>query len=263
MAGHNPDFERFLASCRKLLRRAQNFRKHLDSPRRQVELRRLEQCLTLVRESFQPLDLGGEPQSPFHELYSSVSSIIGTQMTLLEGGLDEDGDDWDGTDTETLPAGLSGSIVAISLSDVIGLLSMREKTGVLRVKGSGESIELFLEDGVLVHACSDHSPPGCRLGEILVAQRSLTAERLQEFLVAHRGRRIGAALEEEALVTRDQLRQALETQVHRLFDRLIAVEDGSFSFHEGLPPELDRRIALNLTYLLLESARAHDESGVS
>ena len=47
-----------------------------------------------------------------------------------------------------------------------------------------------------------------------------------------------------------------------LFQRLFASGRGSFFFHEGKRSRVEDRIRMNITQLLLESARLHDQRAV-
>ena len=53
---------------------------------------------------------------------------------------------------------------------MLGLLQIQSKTGVLSVNVGLEVISVVFDEGDIIHAWSDNSPPGTRLGNILVAQ---------------------------------------------------------------------------------------------
>jgi hypothetical protein len=72
--------------------------------------------------------------------------------------------------------------------------------------------------------------------------------------------RLGAALESEELVSREELRAALEYQIQQLFHRLFCAKDATFTFGQQPDEDDDGRIRMNVTQLLLESARTLDES---
>jgi len=63
----------------------------------------------------------------------------------------------------------------------------------------------------------------------------------------------------EGLVTKDALCIALAFQVQLMFHRMYVSDDSVFQFDEGLEIVQPEDIRLNVTSLLLESARSTDE----
>ncbi|MCC7172828.1 MAG: DUF4388 domain-containing protein [Planctomycetes bacterium] len=156
---------------------------------------------------------------------------------------------------------LRGSTTTMTVADLLGLLGGMAKSGVLWVQSNGETFSIVLQDGVVVHAASDRSPAGLRLGEILVAQGALTQEQFSAFLARYRtaAGKLGGVLEREEIVTRAQLSAALEYQVHRLFERLMAQDNATFVFTERPAESSDHRLRISVPMLLLESCRTQDE----
>lgn len=159
---------------------------------------------------------------------------------------------------------LSGSTAAVPMPDLLEFLSMLKKTGILWVKAPGETFTLQIEEGALVHASSSTSPMGSRLGDILVKLGFVDEDRLTAFLRDHSrwSGKLGIALEKAGLVTPEQLVAALEQQVKLLFQRLFALQNTSFSFTERKSSSAENRLHLDITHLLLESARISDEAKV-
>lgn len=159
------------------------------------------------------------------------------------------------------PCILRGSSTALSIPNVLELLSSHKKTGTLRINTERETFTLEIFDGDVVHACSDRAPKDQLLGSILVARSSISIEQLEHFFEQFTRPKgmLGDHLEREKLVSRADLQDALEHQVQMLFRRLFASECGSFFFHEGKRSGVEERIRMNITQLLLESARMHDE----
>lgn len=187
---------------------------------------------------------------------SPASQVAGNQVDNLES-------------RKAAPAsvhkGLVGDTKTIALGDLIGWLSVQDKTGVLKVTTPSEVISLEFLDGELVGAFSSNAPEGSRLGEILVEDKAITSLQLKVFLkkYAKAEEKVGAALEREELVTKEQLRAALENQAQQLFNRLFAEKKASFCFYENVEAKADGRLQLNAASLILESARLHDEAGTS
>ena len=73
--------------------------------------------------------------------------------------------------------------------------------------------------------------------------------------------KLGEALQKEELVTSAQLRSALEYQIQQLFHRLFTAEGSQFFFTDmDVRPSDANKLRLNVTSLLLESARVLDEA---
>jgi hypothetical protein len=157
--------------------------------------------------------------------------------------------------------GFQGFTWAISIPDLLSFLQMQGKTGVLRINIGTEVISLALQEGDLVNAFSDNSPPGLRLGEILVRQGRIEMERLERFLSGFEfGKEpLGEALERAGLIQHDELEEALEFQIRLIFVRLLCSEKAHFRFETGAPPaSLPSRYSI--MQLLLDACRIHDEA---
>lgn len=160
------------------------------------------------------------------------------------------------------PPQFSGSTDVLSVPDLVGFFQVQAKTGVLEIEHASESFSLEFEHGALMHAASSHSPPGERLGEILVRRGAITAPRLAAFL-AHlsRDERLGNALLRMEGVSEADLAGAVEEQVLGIFVRLARLPGCRFAFREcDVEADSAGRIRHNVTRLLLDSARYLDEA---
>lgn len=157
---------------------------------------------------------------------------------------------------------LSGRCGAIGFSDLLGFLGSIGKSGVLWVNSPGEKFTILIHDGAVVHASSDNAPREDQLGNVLVHLGAITRQALDRFLEQHSrwSGKIGAALEKQSLVSREQLVQALEYQIQRLFDRIGSAENATFTFNEENVAAMDGMVQMDVVHLLLETARRRDES---
>ena len=155
--------------------------------------------------------------------------------------------------------GLHGREKICAMPDLIGFLSSQQKTGLLEIVTGDETFQLEFEAGDVVHAQSDRTPEGQRIGDVLVARNAIAREALERVRGMTPGPRLGATLVESGLVTREHLLGALETQIQQLFQRLFEARVECFRFWIGPPIHADARIRLNATSLLLEGARVSDE----
>ena len=163
-------------------------------------------------------------------------------------------------DPNTGCEGFQGYTWAISIPDLLSFLQIQGKTGTLRVNLKSEVISLVIAEGDLVNAYSDNSPPGLRLGEILVRQGKIEMERLERFLKEFEigTEPLGAALERAGLISNEGLQEALELQIRLIFVRLLRSEEAHFRFENG-PIQGPRPARYSIMQLLLDACRLHDE----
>ncbi len=161
------------------------------------------------------------------------------------------------------PGGVRGTIETFGVPDLVSMISSLQKTGTLTLQGDGAMFVFEFEQGRVVHAITNKRDPAMRLGTILVAQNHLSEKQLQDSLAAATAGRqlLGDALVRSATVSEEDLRSALDEQVHRIFEAAFSLRQGRFHFQEGSLSTLQQRTCLNTTHLLLEAARLRDENG--
>ncbi len=158
---------------------------------------------------------------------------------------------------------LQGTSWTIPVPELLSFLSISRKTGVLWIHTPEETFMLEIRNGALVHATSDRTPKGMRLGDLLVGSGVLQQEQVEPLVDAARAAQesLGSYLLRIGRISTDQLCKGLSTQVQNLFHRLITSENSVYRFQEGLVGSR-KDLDLNITSLLLESARFHDERSI-
>jgi hypothetical protein len=159
------------------------------------------------------------------------------------------------------PPVLCGMSPSMGVESLLGFLGMLKKTGMLRVRAGGTTYMISVVRGDVVNGTSDPRPEEELLGNLLVARGAIGRTRLERFLRdrASSACRLGEALTEQELVTTDELRGALEQQLQQMFDRMLAAESATWCFYEGEAVLSYIHVRMNVTSVLLESARKHDE----
>jgi hypothetical protein len=157
--------------------------------------------------------------------------------------------------------GLRGHTQAITIPEVLGFVASLRKSGVLRIKTSDEAFLIQLDQGEVIYAVGDNPPEGERLGELLISRGQLSISGLESVLAAGvgEGAMLGALLVAAGQVTPENLRAALHYQVQSIFHRVFCAADAVYQFDEGVALRVPDDIRLNVTKLLLESARSSDE----
>lgn len=183
------------------------------------------------------------------------SGLLGRLKRTLRGGTEKP------VDTKGTLEGLQGTSWTISIPELIGFLANGRKTGVLWVHSPTETFLLQIREGGLLHATSDRTPEGQRLGEILVARGALAQEELDHKLAEPKedARMLGHELVREGRISEEALLEALGAQIQGLFTRLLNARNSVFRFQEGLELLVEHHVRLNVNALLLESARRCDE----
>ncbi len=156
---------------------------------------------------------------------------------------------------------MEGNAWTIPVTELVGFLSHSGKTGLLWVTSSSETFVLEFSRGNLVHATSNAPPVAFRLGEILLNENLLTAAELAEVIDFAKAADdlLGSYLVRTGRLQHSDLQRALAIQVQQLFHRLMDAENALYRFQEGAQLLRSQSLEVNITHLLLESARKKDE----
>ena len=155
---------------------------------------------------------------------------------------------------------IKGSLKEASLPDVIQLLSMGKKTGVLTVTEKDHFGSITFFKGKIVDSYMINRKN--RIGELLVASGEMTQEQLSFALERQRqtGEKIGAIILEEKFVQEDLIIKYLKQQIKETIFTMMGWENGYFNFEprfSGIEKEI---ISINPETLLLETAKEVDET---
>jgi uncharacterized protein DUF4388 len=156
---------------------------------------------------------------------------------------------------------LEGNAWTIPVTELVGFLSHSGKSGLLWVASTSETFVLEFERGHLVHATSNAPPVAFRLGEILLKEKMLEPEELARLIDSAKAADdlLGSYLLRCGRLHPSHLQRALAIQVQQLFHRLMDAENSVYRFQEGAQLLRSYSLEVNITHLLLESARKKDE----
>src|SRR5664280_2941505 len=140
---------------------------------------------------------------------------------------------------------LEGTLRDFSLADILQLISLQHKTGLLTVRGSADTVTLGFLDGMMVSAESSAQRLDTRLGTVLVKTRRLTVEALARALEmqAQTLQRLGFILLKNGFCSAQDLRDG-----HDVFEQTEHVD---YDAESTTPIAVER--------LLMEGARMIDE----
>jgi hypothetical protein len=158
---------------------------------------------------------------------------------------------------------LEGTLRDFSLADILQLISLQHKTGLLTVRSPADTVTLGFLDGMLVSAESSAQRLDTRLGTVLVKTRRLTAEDLARSLEvqAQTLQRLGSILLKDGLCSAQDLRDGLDIQIKRIAYGLFRWTDGDYVFEqtEHVDYDADSTTPIAVERLLMEGARMIDE----
>ncbi len=158
---------------------------------------------------------------------------------------------------------LEGTLHDFSLADILQLIALQHKTGLLTVRSPGDTVTLGFVDGQLVSAESSAQRLDTRLGTVLVKTRRLAPEALARALElqAQTLQRLGFILLKNSFCSAADLRDGLDIQIRRIAYGLFRWTDGDYVFeqtdHVDYDPESTTPISVER--LLMEGARMLDE----
>lgn len=156
---------------------------------------------------------------------------------------------------------LIGKVERCSVPDVLNLLNIQKRTGVLVVKYDDVEKRIYMKEGEIVFASSSLKED--RLGESLVRKGKLTIAQLEEASKEmHRGKKLGKILVEKKWLTPKEIFYGVRTQVQEIVFSLFPLEKGYFYFLDGVVDQENIvRFSMSTQMLIMEGIRMADELG--
>ncbi len=152
---------------------------------------------------------------------------------------------------------LKGNLKDFSTTQLLNLVNLARKTGMLTVNGRTQEAVLYFKDGRLIRA-STNSDEG-HLAAMLLKSGKLSPEQA-ETVYSQSGsssdKVIGKYLMDAKLVSRDDIIQGVKDYMLDIVYDLFTWNEGEFYFEQGSLPTSDRiTIPLNLDNVILEGSR--------
>lgn len=158
---------------------------------------------------------------------------------------------------------LEGTLHDFSLADILQLISLQKKTGILKLTGTDDTIAIGFSEGRLVTAESSAKRIDTRLGTLLVKTRTLSPDDLSRALEIQGQtlQRLGFILLKNGFCTADDLRAGLDTQIRKIVYGLFRWTDGDYVFDQMERIDYDHEFVtpVSVESLLMEGARMMDE----
>jgi len=158
---------------------------------------------------------------------------------------------------------LEGTLRDFSFADILQLISLQRKTGVLTLKAADNVVTISFLDGHIVGANSLSQHLEDRLGLILL-KRGIVGEAELEAALRRQEetlQRLGRILIDHALCSAANVRQALEQQMLQIVYRVFRWADGEYHFSQETDIDYDRELVVPMPTdsIIMEGARMTDE----
>jgi len=158
---------------------------------------------------------------------------------------------------------LDGNLRVFSVTEILQMLGMQRKTGLLTVEGPKDTVTLGFVGGNVVSVESSSNPIENRLGTLLVKAGRLSADDLSLALEKQKkgSERLGRLLLRQETVRQEDLREAFRIQIHGILFSAFGWTDGRFRFAPQATVDHDPELfpPLATESILLEAARTFDE----
>jgi len=166
----------------------------------------------------------------------------------------------------------NGDLEHFPLVDVIQLLHMTSKTGILYLNSPKGESQLVFHEGFFVSA--NHLNNSVRIGKVLIDMNAISSEQLNQALTeqkeAGRSRKpLIATLIELGMIDKDTAFKGLETLIEMTIVEVLTWSSGTFSLdvskeyvsddYRYFPEKLNQDILLNAQGILMDSLRIYDE----
>ncbi len=164
--------------------------------------------------------------------------------------------------------GFSGRLEGIAPSDIFQIISQSRMTGTLIARCQEGTAMVVFKNGQVIEAASDAQRES--LSHLLVVQGLMSDETIgsaRDRRKREPDRPLGAILIEMGAISEQTLEAVVLRQIGHIVHRLVACEDGFFTFDSGemaLKRKLNTRefylpSGVSTEYLMMERARALDE----
>jgi hypothetical protein len=157
---------------------------------------------------------------------------------------------------------LKGNLRDFSTTQILNLVNLARKTGLLIIQGQAGTARLYFREGKLIHA-NIGSADG-HLADMLLKAGKLSPEQAQTIQAQAEMRsdkQLGLALMNAKYVTQDDIVQSVKDYMLDIVYTLFNWAEGEFQFDQNTLPSDDRiAVPINLENVILEGSRRIQES---
>lgn len=152
---------------------------------------------------------------------------------------------------------IKGNLHDFTLTQLLNLITLAQKSGTLVVERSNEAVEVFFTDGKLAYADTGHDDNS--LAGILHKSQLLSSAQykgIQSNVNGMSDKELGLLLINANYFSQQDIIQSLQTHFVEVVNRLFTWMEGFFHFETDIaPPEDKITVRVNLENLILEGSR--------
>ncbi|MDD5433972.1 MAG: DUF4388 domain-containing protein [Nitrospira sp.] len=157
---------------------------------------------------------------------------------------------------------LEGSIKDFGIADILQLINLQKKSGMLFIQDGEASVTINFYNGEIVYALSATMGENEKTGRLLISSGKLTEKELEDalFVQKNTGEKIGHVLVATGNISREVLQDILQVQVKDIIFKLFRWKNGWYKF-DAQPVEYEKeyQIPIPTDFILLEGIRMLDE----
>lgn len=158
---------------------------------------------------------------------------------------------------------LKGNIRDFTVTHLLNLINLANKTGTLVVEGANGEVSVFFREGKLAYA--QNGDEDTSLAGILHKTNRLSAaqyQRIRQHTQAMSDKELGLLLVNGNYFTQQDILASLQAYFVDILDRLFTWADGLFHFENDLtPPDGKITVRISLENIILEGSRRIQEYG--
>ena len=158
---------------------------------------------------------------------------------------------------------LEGTLRDFSFADILQLISLQRKTGVLTLRTDDNLVTVSFQDGCIVGASTLNQHTEDMIGLILLKRGEVTQAELEGALRRQEEtlQRLGRILIDHHVVPVETVRTALHQQILQIVYRVFRWSDGEYHFSQETEIDYDRDLLhpMAADSIIMEGARMTDE----
>ena len=158
---------------------------------------------------------------------------------------------------------LEGTLRDFSFADILQLISLQRKTGVLTLRAEENLVTVSFQDGCIVGASTLNQHTEDMIGLILLKRGEVTEAELEGALRRQEEtlKRLGRILIDHHVVPVETVRVALHQQILQIVYRVFRWSDGEYNFSQETDIDYDRDLLQPMAAdsIIMEGARMTDE----
>ena len=156
---------------------------------------------------------------------------------------------------------IKGNLSDFTLTQLLNLINLAQKSGTLVVEGSNEAVEVYFTDGKLAYA--QNGQDDCSLVGILHKSKLLSSSQYRGIKANGNGmsdKELGLLLINANYFSQQDILSSLQSHFVDVVNRLFTWMEGIFQFKSDVyPPEDKITVQVNLENLILEGSRQIQE----